>query len=116
MPFPRSRARTSTLLTALLIIITIFLFVISASRPTSASRVFPGIISDKATVRAETQPPSTGRTMKKTRDALLQKYFSGNSSRASGPSGSAVTGRGLARGGFGENKRKVPSCPDPLHN
>ncbi|WJX63064.1 hypothetical protein P8452_47991 [Trifolium repens] len=47
---------------------------------------------------------SHGIVDKKEKEDLLHKYFSGRSTF------------GLSHKPFDENKRKVPSCPDPLHN
>ncbi|KAK4792011.1 hypothetical protein SAY86_022446 [Trapa natans] len=116
MPFPSTRGRMTSLPRVLLIIIIVFLSIIFASRLASASRVFPGLIFDEVTVRAEFQPPLPGRMTKKTRVDIGQKYFFKNSSSASSPSSPTVASRGSDGEGYGETKRKVPSCPDPLHN
>lgn len=50
--------------------------------------------------------PSNNAVDNKSKEDLLRKYFSGRTF-------------GLNKGsqeGFDESKRKVPSCPDPLHN
>ncbi|WJX57751.1 hypothetical protein P8452_43278 [Trifolium repens] len=47
---------------------------------------------------------SHGIVDKKEKEDLLHKYFSGRNTF------------GLSHKPFDESKRKVPSCPDPLHN
>ncbi|KAI4357818.1 hypothetical protein L6164_001742 [Bauhinia variegata] len=49
---------------------------------------------------------SHGILDKKSKEDLLHKYFSG---RTFGPSNRTDNS-------FDESKRRVPSCPDPLHN
>ncbi|XP_027367200.1 CLAVATA3/ESR (CLE)-related protein 27 [Abrus precatorius] len=64
-----------------------------------AIRVFPG----NAVGNVEF---SHGNMDNKSKEDLYHKYFSG---RTLGPSNTTQKG-------FDESKRRVPSCPDPLHN
>ncbi|KAK7343399.1 hypothetical protein VNO77_12107 [Canavalia gladiata] len=64
-----------------------------------AIRVFPG----NAVTNVEF---SYSNMDKKRKEDLFNKYFGG---RTLGPSNATQKG-------FKESKRRVPSCPDPLHN
>ncbi|OWM75771.1 hypothetical protein CDL15_Pgr009415 [Punica granatum] len=108
MSFPSIRARRTRSLVALLLILS--LLHICTCRA-SASRLFPAASTGRDIASTPTAMPPV-MVPKKNRDELLQKYFPGTAPRPD--SSSPVTDRG--GGGFGESKRKVPSCPDPLHN
>ncbi|PSR88277.1 CLE27p like [Actinidia chinensis var. chinensis] len=56
-----------------------------------------------------TQPPhQTTTNLSKNQKDLFQKYFGGSAS-------DLITNT-TRDGNFQESKRRVPSCPDPLHN
>ncbi|KAB1221059.1 CLAVATA3/ESR (CLE)-related protein 43 [Morella rubra] len=65
-----------------------------------AIRIHPGNGEAKVTKEG-----SRGSLDKKNKEELLRKYFNGR-----------TFGFNRTANGFEESKRRVPSCPDPLHN
>ncbi|XP_028783363.1 CLAVATA3/ESR (CLE)-related protein 27-like [Neltuma alba] len=88
----------------LLVISVLFMWVCSHScRFEAAIR-----ISSSSTVPAKAKL-SHGVLDNKSKQDLVHKYFRGK--RAFGPPAIKTTQKG-----FDDSKRRVPSCPDPLHN
>ncbi|KAG2666776.1 hypothetical protein I3760_15G080400 [Carya illinoinensis] len=73
----------------------------------SAIRILPAGNGSMAKLRRKESSISHGSVDKKSKEELLHKYFNGKTFGFSNMSSDK---------GFEENKRKVPSCPDPLHN
>uniref|UniRef100_A0A5B7BC09 Putative CLAVATA3/ESR (CLE)-related protein 27 n=1 Tax=Davidia involucrata TaxID=16924 RepID=A0A5B7BC09_DAVIN len=91
------RIMYSSLVVVLLIISVLHIWVFSDCR-VGAIRIYP-----PSSVAEEEE----SQTMKATKSEgdLFHKYFNGR-----------VSDLNSTQNGFQDNKRRVPSCPDPLHN
>ncbi|KAL7171209.1 hypothetical protein ACSBR2_035954 [Camellia fascicularis] len=58
-------------------------------------------------IRIHPPPPNRVATAKQTQNDLFQKYFHGRAYDLNNTT---------THSGFQDSKRRVPSCPDPLHN
>lgn len=104
MWFSSSRPRLLYFSTVLLIISVLQIWVFCDCRA-GAIRILPapgnGMMTEsQAAMMIKGNKPVTGK------QDLFQKYFNGRSFRFNG------TDKGIDE----DNKRRVPSCPDPLHN
>ncbi|KAK4260850.1 hypothetical protein QN277_003914 [Acacia crassicarpa] len=91
----------------LLVISVLFIWVCSYScRVEAAIQISSSTVPKTTTTKAKL---SYGVLDKKSKQDLVDKYLSGT--RAFGPTAIKTTQKG-----FDDSKRRVPSCPDPLHN
>ena len=100
MWFPGSRRLLYLSMVALLVTTVLQMWVF---RQVGAIRVFPG----NAVANVEFSHRIKGS---KSKEDLFNKYFSGRRTFGLTPTNNTT------QKGFDESKRRVPSCPDPLHN
>ncbi|PSR91166.1 CLE27p like [Actinidia chinensis var. chinensis] len=87
----------------------LLLFIITISLLCSDCRVGAIRLNPPNAGTKPTQPPHQATTNpSKTHPDLFQKYFGG--------SASDLNTNTTRDGNFQNSKRRVPSCPDPLHN
>lgn len=104
MSFAGSRRLMSST-TAVLLIISVLQIWVCFEYPCQAGaiRVLPANGTAKDVVKESSS--QAGSMDKKSKEELFRKHFN-----------ATTFGLNKTDGGFQESKRRVPSCPDPLHN
>ena len=107
MSFSSSRrilcSSSSTVVVVLVSLVVLQIWVCCDSCKAGAIRIFP----ENAMAVAELKRESTKGKVLMSREEVFHKYLRGKS---------YVNGLNKTEKGFDESKRRVPSCPDPLHN
>ncbi|CAL1408193.1 unnamed protein product [Linum trigynum] len=122
---PTSNRRRRSMVLAILLLFQIWVF---SSRAAAAARILPHDGAAARNVKALSHDSAGGHSSD--RDSIsssgkgnyrvsntehFRRYFSGHPPPPPSSSGSAAAAA-AGGAGFEESKRKVPSCPDPLHN
>ncbi|KDP29407.1 hypothetical protein JCGZ_18328 [Jatropha curcas] len=100
---------SSSLVVVVLVIFVLQIWVFSdCNCKAGAIRIFP---DDNGIMSTSKERNITSNSYKASKDDLFHKFKFFNGRQPSSSSSFSRTEKG-----FEENKRRVPSCPDPLHN